>query len=90
MPKPDRKKPTPTRKFMDMYRTADFFGEKKSFHIKGKGSFKSTTGASISILLRILMLTILIKKTIDLVTKVDYQFYEIVKRQGLEKDRVFK
>ena len=53
---------------------------KENFHIKGKDSFKSTSGASISILLRILMLTILIKKTIDLVTKVDYQFYEIVKR----------
>ena len=61
-----------------MYRSADFFGEEKSFHIKGESSFKSISGASISILLRILMLTILIKKTIDLVTKVDYQFYEIV------------
>ena len=78
MPQPDDKTTTLTSKFVQMYRSADFFGEEKSFHIKGESSFKSISGASISILLRILMFTILIKKTIDLVTRVDYQFYEIV------------
>ena len=78
MPLQDRGKSTTTGRFTQMYRSADFFGEEKSFHIKGESSFKSISGASISILLRILMFTILIKKTIDLVTRVDYQFYEIV------------
>ena len=83
-------KPTSNRKKLaHLFKQADMLGETKTFHIAGEGALKSASGASISVLIKLCLTIIFVKKTLDLVQRVDYQFYEIDRKESLDKDRIF-
>ena len=59
-----------THKFFDMMREQDVFGEKVQLTFKGKKTYKTTVGAIVSIMIKIV-----------LVFFITYEFYSIITRK---------
>ena len=81
--------PTTGQKLLAIIKRADNFGESKTFHIDGQTTFKSFPGACISIVIASLLFVVFLMKSISLVNREEFQFYEIIHKNGLDFERSY-
>ena len=72
-----------------VFKSVDQFGETREFNIEGSSSYNSITGSVLTVLITALILAFIVDKFETLVKRTDYQIYKIVKKNNLDKDRLF-
>ena len=67
----------------------DSFGEKKEFNIGISTTYNSILGSVMTILIATLLIAFTLDKAKTLIKREDYQIYETLKKNNLDRSRVF-
>lgn len=67
----------------------DNFGEKKEFNIGSSTTYNSLSGSVMTIVIATLLIAFAIDKFQTLFKREDYQIYETLKKNNLDRNRVF-
>ena len=76
-------------KFSRVCKRFDNFGEKKEFNIGSSTTYNSLCGSVMTILIAALLIAFTADKVQTLFKREDYQIYETLKKNNLDRTRVF-
>ena len=76
-------------RFSRVCKRFDIFGEKKEFNIGNSSTYNSISGSVITIFIATLLIAFTVNKTQTLYKREDYQIYETLKKNNLDRTRVF-
>ena len=76
-------------RFSRVCKRFDNFGEKKEFNIGSSTTYNSLCGSVMTILIAALLIAFTADKVQTLFKREDYQIYETLKKNNLDRTRVF-
>ena len=75
--------------FTRQLKKLDKFGEKRELTIGGQDSYRSVFGSLLTILIGSLLLAFIVDKYRTVVSRADFQIFEVLQKNNLDRERIF-